>query len=274
MQVVGTIELEDSPISFSAKRIHANGSVLEIDNAIQSESILSVYVNDILTMQLGCSASHLVELVVGRLFTEGLVAGIDDIAAISICDNNLRADVVLADREADLSRKAAQVVPTCCTTNRTLNDYFRTDDEIRPVVPIPWDAEWLFRVAEVFELDHTSHSRTHGTHSAYLATREAVLYCREDIGRHNAFDKVVGSALIDGVDLGQCLLFTSGRVPTDMVAKAIRSGLPILVSKAVATDKTVELARGYDLTLVCNATTRSLDVLSDPLGMADMRPGR
>ena len=266
MQVVGTIEFEDAPVSFRAKRVHANGSVLEIDNAVQAENILSVYVNDILTMQLGCSASHLVELVVGRLFTEGLVSGIEEIAAISICDNNLRADVVLADRQADLSRKAAETIPTCCTTNRTLNDYFKTNEEVHPVVPIPWDAEWVFRIAEVFELDHTSHSRTHGTHSAYLATRDDVLYCREDIGRHNAFDKAVGSALIGGVDLAQCLLFTSGRVPTDMVAKAIRSRIPLLVSKAVATDKTVELARGYDLTLVCNATTKSLDVICDPLG--------
>ena len=100
---------------------------------------------------------------------------------------------------------------------------------------------------------------------AYLANRERILYVREDIGRHNAFDKAIGSALIDGVDLSQCLLYTSGRVPTDMVVKAIRARLPLLVSKKVATDKTVEVARSLNLTLICRAMPDSFDVLSDPL---------
>lgn len=148
------------------------------------------------------------------------------------------------------------------TRSSLLNDYFGSDAALAPVDPIPWNPEWIFRMAVEFELDRTSHFRTHGVHSAYLATLEETLYVREDIGRHNAFDKVIGSALIHGVDLAKCLLFTSGRVPIDMVTKAIRARLPILVSKAAATAKTVEVARACNLTLICSATSESFDVLS------------
>lgn len=264
MDVIGTIEVADEPVGLAMRRFTRGGGVRVEAAEIQRESLLSVYVNDILTMQIGCSASNLVELVCGRMFTEGLVRNLDEIDALSICEQSLRADVVLRDRKADLSRRAARMVPTCCTNNITLNDYFGIDEPLQPVKPIPWDAEWVFGVADVFALDHTAHSRTRGAHSAYLADRTGVLYVREDIGRHNAFDKVIGSALIDDVDLTQCLLFTSGRVPTDMAVKAVCAGIPLLVSKAVATDKTIEMAQAYDLTLICNASATSFDVACDP----------
>lgn len=273
VEIIGVVPTVDEPVSFKALRYQRDcGSSKVVEDAVQEESLLAVYVNDILTMQLGCSASHLVELVVGRLFTEGLIASIDEIDTVSVCEQSMRADVYLRDREADLSREAEHIVATCCTNNMTLNEYFTEHSELVPVKPIPWDPAWVFRVADEFAKDKTAHARTQGSHSAYLVDRERILYLREDIGRHNAFDKAIGSALIDRVDLSQCLLYTSGRVPTDMVTKAIRARLPILVSKSVATDKTVEVARSLDLTLICKAVPASFDVLNDPTA-ATAQPG-
>lgn len=274
MEVIGVVPTIDEPLNFTARRYNRNASEpVLVENAVQAESLLAVYVNDILTMQLGCSPSHLVELVVGRLFTEGIIAHVDEIDTMSVCESSMRADVYLRDREADLTRPAEHIVATCCTNNITLNEYFSEHSELKPVQPIPWNPQWIFSVADEFAQDKTAHARTQGSHSAYLAKRENILYVREDIGRHNAFDKAIGSALLDGVDLSQCLLYTSGRVPTDMVTKAIRARLPLLVSKKVATDKTVEMARSLNLTLICNAMPGSFDVLCDPLEDALPRTG-
>lgn len=264
MELIGTVEILDEPVEVVVQWHLRDGTVLNKADEIQRENLLAVHVNDIPTMQIGCSASHLAELVCGRLFTEGLVSGIDEIQAVSVCENSMRADVYLADREADLSRKMARMVPTCCTNNVTLHDYFATDEPLKPVQPIPWEDEWVFRMTDAFAIDDTLHKRTRGTHSAYLANSSGLLYVREDIGRHNAFDKAIGAALMEGVDLTQCLLFTSGRIPTDMAVKAIRARLPILASKAVATDKTIELAREFDLTLICNAAPDRFDVVCQP----------
>lgn len=113
------------------------------------------------------------------------------------------------------------------------------------------------------------HRKSFGTHSCYLARGGEVLYSFEDLGRHNAFDKAIGRALIDGVDLTECTVFTSGRVPTDMAVKAIRAKVPVLASKAVPTDLTVEMARTFNLTLICSAHSDSFRVFNDPMGVVD-----
>ena len=136
---------------------------------------------------------------------------------------------------------------------------------MEPVTPIPWTPDQVFAMADAIVKDEESRKRRSGTHSAYLWKGGELLCCCEDIGRHNALDKVIGSALMRGTDLSRCALFTSGRVPTDMVAKVVRSRVPLLVSKACATDKTVAAARAYNLTLVCNASRDSMDVFNDPM---------
>ena len=80
----------------------------------------------------------------------------------------------------------------------------------------------------------------------------------EDIGRHNAVDKAVGYALREGVLLSECIIYTSGRAPVDMVQKAIVAGIPVMASKASPTKEAVELARRYGLVLIGNARPDSM----------------
>lgn len=248
-------------------RLAPDGAAERRTDQLQAENALRVYVNGELTMTLVCSPSNIPELVLGRLFTEGMIAGTEDVEEISICEHATRAIVTLHDRTADYSRKSSLTVASCCTFNSTLNGYFIIDEELSKVTPKPWDPAWIFQMAELFERDTPVHRTTMGAHSCYLALEHEVLYCCEDLGRHNAFDKVIGRALEDGVDLTRCTVFTSGRIPTDMVVKALRAGVPTLVSKAVPTDITVRMAREYDLTLICSAHSDSLKVFSDPLGI-------
>ena len=67
---------------------------------------------------------------------------------------------------------------------------------------------------------------------------------------------------VHDADLAQCMLYTSGRVPSDMASKAIRAGIPVLVSKSVATDQGIALARAYGLTLICEARPMQFDIVN------------
>lgn len=251
-----------------AWRVSADGSEQAEDLAVLVEHDLDVYVNEVLTMRVVCTPNHLVDLVIGRLFSEGIVAGVDDVDSIYLCEYGTRARVTLHERRADFSRKdVLDVVPSCCTGNKTYNHYFDDDDPPSKVVPIKWDRAWVFAAAAAFAQDSPLHRRTFGTHSCYLLLDGEILCCREDLGRHNAFDKVLGAALRAGVDLTRAMVFSSGRLPVDMVMKAIRAGVPILATKAVPTDATIALAREYDLTLICSARPDSMRVCHDPQRM-------
>ena len=85
----------------------------------------------------------------------------------------------------------------------------------------------------------------------------------EDIGRHNALDKCIGYALLEQLELSECILFTTGRVPTDMVQKVIAAGIPVLASKAVPTDQAIELAKKYRLNLICRAWPDRIEIYHD-----------
>ena len=181
---------------------------------------MEVYINKVLTMKLICTPDELDALVVGRLYTEGIIASTGEIISLHICKYGNRADVII-DEEPAHDGSFVDTTPSCCTGNKLLNDLFRSNS-LSPVSPIEYKDEWVYSLAEEFADATPLFLKTHSVHSAFLAQNGKTLYMSEDLGRHNALDKVIGKALIDGIDLKTSLLFTSGRVPTDMAEKAIR----------------------------------------------------
>ena len=106
--------------------------------------------------------------------------------------------------------------------------------------------------------DMPLYTATHGTHSCLIQHRGEILRRAEDIGRHNALDKVLGWALEQGIPLGECIVYTSGRIPVDMVLKVIRAGVPVFASKAMPTAESVALAKEFGLTLIGAARAGSM----------------
>lgn len=136
---------------------------------------------------------------------------------------------------------------------------------LAPVHPIPWKADWIFSLADRFAAGMPLHGQTWCTHSGFLAQEDRLLFQCEDIGRHNALDKLIGHALCHGIDLTGCIVYSSGRIPVDMAEKAIRAGIPILASKASPTAEAIRLARTYDLTLICGARQDRMKLYAGPL---------
>ena len=126
--------------------------------------------------------------------------------------------------------------------------------EVQPLRTVPHldvQPEWVDALAAAMSAGLPLYQATHAVHSCFVLHEGRILCACEDIGRHNALDKAVGSMLLAGVPLSECVLYTSGRVPMDMVRKAIRAGVPALVSKSMPTIQSLELAQEYGLQLVC-----------------------
>lgn len=240
--------------STSYQYIGRDGARRPGSELVLREHLMDVYINDQLTMKLICIPQYLSELVLGRLLTEGIVQSAKDVEQIYICEYGARARVYLSDpKYKNTQTDFVEVTPSCCTGNHILNDYFQDQGPIRPVTPIPWRAEQVFALADRFAEGMPLHEKTWATHSCFLAQGDGLLFSCEDIGRHNAMDKAIGYALRNEIDLRACIVYSSGRIPTDMAMKAVRAGIPLLASKASPSREAVDLAKRYGLTLVCAA---------------------
>ncbi len=207
------------------------------------EHPLTVSVADVEVATLLCSPSHVEDLVVGFLFSEGFIGGPEEVVSLHHDPDAARVAVEL---EGPLP-SARRVVTSGCGARGTL----RAEGLPRRV-----EAELVVGVSELVEAMTELHrsgrlfEATGAVHSAGLARGGRVLLVREDVGRHNAVDKVVGAALRSGLEPGQLVLLSSGRLSSEMVLKAARLGAPVVASRAAPTDLAVELAERLGVTLI------------------------
>lgn len=217
------------------------------ERTLAAEHAAAILVNEQPAFRVVCTPELLPQLALGRLLTEGWITSADEVERVAVCAQGLKISVQLRHPLA-AAEQAGQEVPSCCTDNLTLASPVR----LPPLVPVPQreiPAAWVDALADAMGQGLPLYRATHAVHSCLLLRAGKILYRCEDLGRHNALDKTVGCALTEGVPLAECVLFTSGRVPVDMVRKAIRAGVPALVSKSMPTVQSLELAEEYGLKL-------------------------
>lgn len=216
---------------------------------LPTEHASILYVNEQPAFRVICTPELLPQLALGRLLTEGWITSAQEVEQIAICAEGLKVNVYL-NHPLTARNMAAQEVSSCCTDNITLGSPVELHP-LRCVPPLEVPPEWVDTLAAAMSAGLPLYQATHAVHSCFVLYEGSILCACEDIGRHNALDKAVGQMLLQGVPLGECVLYTSGRVPVDMVRKAIRAGVPALVSKTMPTVQSLELAQEYGLQLVC-----------------------
>ena len=236
---------EELPVSI----LYPDGKRVSGEAEIVSEHNLTVLINEKAAYRLVCTKDNLKELVAGRLKTDGIIESAEDIYRIYFCKYENEASVFLNKEIAWEETLRSDL--TCCTGNRVYAEGKRAG--LKKLSPKKVCPEWVFALTEEFGKGTKIHDRTAGVHVCMLAREGEILFVSEDIGRHNAVDKVVGYALLNRISLNECMIFTSGRVPVDMVEKVIAAGIPVLVSKSVPTAESVKMAGEYGLVLICRA---------------------
>ena len=169
-----------------------------------------------------CLPTQLEEMARGFLITEGYVAQAGQIRGVTVEGNRIEAQ-----------GEALEAPPA-----------------LRRLESGGWTPEQVMDTTTRFLLTSQLFRATGSIHSALLAVDGEERYYAEDLGRHNAIDKVVGMAAAAGAPMGRCVLYTSGRLPVGMARKAVRAGIPVVVSRSAPTDLTLELARETGLTVI------------------------
>ena len=196
-----------------------------------------------------CTPSFLPEMVLGHLLTEGLILSGEDVISLEVFRDRGEALAVLRECAAVFTKGR-----TADGTGRSVPEKL-PPAELRPadLHPEPLlQPEWIRGMEERVMEETELRALTHAVHSAVLSHRGEIIFAAEDIGRHNAIDKAAGFALRNGIPLGECLLYTTGRMPSDMVMKAVRAGIPVLVSGKGPTAEGLRIAKQYGLLVAGN----------------------
>jgi FdhD protein len=216
-----------------------------------------------------------IELAAGFCLTEGVVDSFSEIAAIGFCpDGGVDSENIVTvttkpptgggERKAFLPSRSRVATTSCglCGVQMIGDLAARLSVlSLNHTIPVERIIELQYLMSDQQKLSKLTRS-AHATALSGIDGRLHVV--REDVGRHNALDKVIGYALLHSIDPGECMVLLSGRISFDMVQKAIRASIPLVAAVSAATSLAVDLAREYNCTLIGLLRDQSMFVYTSP----------
>jgi FdhD protein len=223
-----------------------------IETSVTVERALTIFLNaqEIVTaMTIG---DHPDYLALGYLLNQNMLKADDTVTGVDY-DEELSVVVVRTKRKTNYEKKLKKKVQTSgCAQGTVFGDLMEALEN----VSLP-DAElrtsWLYALAHKINITPSLYLEAGAIHGCVLAVKDSPLVYMEDVGRHNAVDKIAGWMFKNRVDPADKIFYTTGRLTSEMVIKAVRMGIPILISRSGFTAWGVELARKANLTLIGRA---------------------
>lgn len=241
----------------------ADGSVEQVQQWVIEETPVTIYINDREIVTLLCAGHHLDELAVGFAYAEGFLDGPEDLKGLSVDRENGR---VLLELTGDASLAARLWNKRTLTSGCGKGTVFY--NALDALLARPMENGPRFAAREIWERMEDLHRlsqtyrRTHGVHNCALADASGIRLFRDDIGRHNAVDMLIGHSVLHAVPLDDKMLVTTGRLTSEIVIKAAKVGLPVLVSRNTATTLAIRLAETVNMTLIGYARAGRFTVYS------------
>jgi FdhD protein len=244
-----------------------NDSKLQTDVEIASESMYDLYVNGKLYVTAVLSPTQIKEWTIGFLYSEGLIDSVRQLKGVDIDDDSIEVKTIetgtFEKRPPQIGRYLAD---SCASTIslRRISFIKKISDEIfSNNLTIPKDMVKKISIS-LNEMSKT-YRTTGGTHSAALFNDEGeICFFSEDVGRHNAVDKVIGASLLNDIRLDNKILAVSGRLSGDLVFKCARARMPILISLSAPLSWGVELAEMAGITLIGFARGNRFNIYAHP----------
>ncbi|MCL5264739.1 MAG: formate dehydrogenase accessory sulfurtransferase FdhD [Chloroflexi bacterium] len=221
------------------------------------EREVTIYVNRQELVTIMCTPTKLNCLVLGFLYSEGIISGIGDVTMMRVCDRESEVDVRLSNPEFELP--ARRKLTSGCGGGATFMTQGQRVDS--GLVASPTEVLSLMKQLQE-QMDLYRHSG--GMHASALCDTKNLLVVAEDIGRHNTLDKIQGDCLLRGISTRDRLLLSTGRVSSEMLLKAAKMQVPIAVSRHSPTWSAISLARDLGIALVGYARGSRLLVYSHP----------
>jgi FdhD protein len=232
-----------------------------VETGVVVERALTLYLNaqEIVTMMT--INDYPEYLALGYLLNQNMLKATDRVTEVEY-DQDLAVVVVRTEGETNFEDKLKKRTQTSgCAQGTAFGDLMEALDEIA-LPKTPLKTSWLYRLTHAVNTTPSLYLEAGAIHGCVLAREDRPLVYMEDVGRHNAVDKIAGWMFRHGESGGDKIFYTTGRLTSEMVIKTVRMGIPILVSRSGFTAWGVELARKTGLTLIGRARGKRFVALS------------
>jgi FdhD protein len=230
----------------------------ESTDLVIEEIPLDIFVNHEFYAALMCTPMEARELAIGFLFTDGVISSLNSIISIEEKFEN-RICIVL-EHEITVGAKGIRAITSGCG-NGSVHTISLEEGSIKFI-----ESNCKFATTDILKLMSEFNSKsdlfkqTGGVHSCCLCSKGDILVFCEDIGRHNALDKVIGKALMNNMDLKNKLLMSTGRISSDIVVKVAKAGIQIIVSHSAPTSLALSIAKAANITIIGFARSNRMNI--------------
>lgn len=226
-------------------------NINEEEDILVIEYPFTIFINDHEIITLLCSPKSLKELTVGFLYSEGFIDNLDKIENLYIDEEKGLAHVYLKEKNEFVEKfQGKRTITSGCGKGTLFYNVIDSFKSKKIEKPLDIKIEEIRDLMRKFNKNSELFLNTGGVHSCALCSRSDILIFEEDIGRHNALDKILGRAFIEGIDLSDKLVLTSGRISSEILIKIAKRAIPLIVSRSAPTSLAVELARELNIAVV------------------------
>ena len=240
------------PATYTVDAFDEHGVV--VPTPIAGEHPLTLYVDkqEVVTlMTLGAAPEA---LAIGFLRNQRLVESIEEIVAVQVDWDVNAVAVTTRNGLVDLEKKTEKrTATTGCGQGTVFGDLMADIESIRLDDAMRFDEDTLFALLNAMRLHESIYKQAGAVHGCALAKGAEVLTFVEDVGRHNAVDAIAGWMWLEGIDGGDKIFYTTGRLTSEMVIKAAQMGIPVLVSRSGLTKMGHEVASQVGITMIGRA---------------------
>ncbi|NLW91961.1 MAG: formate dehydrogenase accessory sulfurtransferase FdhD [Syntrophomonadaceae bacterium] len=245
--------------------VYERGQVVNKEVSVVCEEPLTVFLNNAELATMICSPSAYQELTVGFLISEGLLQKPEDLVEIRLQEEMGVIWVETAEPVPQTANFLRRNIASCCGKGRA-GLYFINDAQQLEAVKSAkqFKAEDLVHLISLLDKGSDIFKLTGGVHSAALGDEKGLVAMYEDIGRHNAVDKVLGHAFLNRVDTSSKCLILSGRIASEILIKGARANIPLILSRSAPTELTLKLAEELEISVVGFARGEKLTIYTNP----------
>lgn len=224
------------------------------------ETPVSLTVNGEVWITFMCTPVHLEALAIGFLYNEGIIEKMDEVEDVKVCEHGDNVDVWL---NHTVEQPTSWRKTSGCTGGVTAVDLLAKPNVSLNGNRLQVKPDAIGKLVEMLFESQSLYRETGGVHTSALSDGGKILISAEDIGRHNTLDKIAGLCLMKSIWPETRILITTGRISSEMLQKAARLNVPILISRTSPSSLSIEMAERYGITLIGYARKHRFNVYSN-----------